>query len=61
MGQLRASEAKTAYLYFYGKIEYDDIYGRRWRHMFCRSYEPWRADGHRFLSYKEHNEEQKIK
>ena len=58
---LRKANNKEGSLYFYGHIDYTDIFNRKWRHYFCWAYEPWRTPGHQFTPYKEHNYEEEIK
>ncbi|MFZ1905197.1 MAG: hypothetical protein WAU56_07380 [Steroidobacteraceae bacterium] len=57
---LRAAHAGKARVFFYGHIDYTDIYNRRWRKDYCYSYEWWRPEGDRFVPYKAHNEEHQL-
>lgn len=57
---LRDAPARKTSVFFYGHIDYTDIYDRRWRKSYCYSYEWWRPAGDRFVAYKAHNEEHQI-
>ena len=57
MAPFKDAFSKKISLYFYGHINYTDIYKKKWRRDFCYVYEPWRPMAQRFVPYHEHNEE----
>jgi hypothetical protein len=58
--RLRDAQKEITSIYFYDHIDYTDIYQRRWKREFCYVWEPWLPVDDRFVTYKEHNEENQI-
>ncbi len=50
----------TDRFFFYGYVNYTDIFGDRWRHRFAFTYDPdrWRAGGEAFVAHGQYNDEQ---
>jgi hypothetical protein len=58
---LYRATAKQGMAFYYGRIDYEDSFGRRWRTHFCYGYEPWHHDGPRFVAFERNNYEEQIK
>ncbi len=52
---------RSIYIYFYGHIDYRDIFGDLWVREFCYHWVPWASPGRstRFPTYHEHNGEKR--
>jgi hypothetical protein len=57
---LRAAKAKAAVLFLYGRIDYTDVFRRRWRRDFCVQWCPWNDGVHEFVPYEANNGERQI-
>jgi hypothetical protein len=53
----RDAIAKHTSLYYYGHIDFMDVYKREWRREFCYYFQPWQTKEHQLVAYKEHNKE----
>ena len=56
----RDAKSKGVSIYFYGHIDYQDVFKRNWRRDFCFVWEPWRPEGRQLVPYHEHNEEYRV-
>jgi len=47
-------------VFFFGRIDYEDAFKRRWRTHFCYVYEHWQPHGQRFVAFERNNYEEQI-